>query len=218
MCFSANASFAIAAATSVVGLVTLRQITHPKEILLAVMPFLFAIQQLVEGLLWLQLTGKGDPEIISLLSLIFQIFAKMLWPAYVALAVYLVEIKKNRKNILLALTIVGFLLSINLMFDLYGTPIYAAVNGHSIDYSSEATILYWQMLPYFLCTIGAFFLSSHKFIQVFGAVILFGFAVSAMAYLATFTSVWCFFAAAASTILYFHFKRTVPLEQSLIKN
>ena len=65
------------------------------------------------------------------------------------------------------------------------------------------------MFPYFLCTCGALFLSSHGLIRLFGGVILLGFLISAYAYVATFISVWCFFAAAASALLYFFF-RTAP--------
>jgi len=44
-------------------------------------------------------------------------------------------------------------------------------------------------------------------IRVFGSIIVVGFAVSTYAYAATFISVWCFFAAADSTLLYLYFKR-----------
>ncbi len=58
-----------------------------------------------------------------------------------------------------------------------------------------------------LCTCVPLLLSSHPILRVLGAVVAVGGAISAYAYYATFTSVWWFFAAADSTLLYFHFKR-----------
>ncbi len=211
MCFSATASFTVAIATTFIGVAAVKQVTHPREILLAATPFLFAVQQIVEGILWLELTGTGDSEVIAPLSFIFQIFAKVLWPAYAALAIYLIEPDRRRQQLLLAIAVIGILLSINLLLDLHSNPPNAVVLGHSIDYSSEDTILSWQMFPYFLCTCGALFLSSHKLIRIFAGIIFVGFLVSAYLYLATFTSVWCFFAASSSSLIYFYFRRNAVL-------
>lgn len=63
------------------------------------------------------------------------------------------------------------------------------------------------MIPYLLCTCIPLLLSSHRLVQAFGAVMLAGYLVSGYLYFESFISVWCFFAAANSTLLYFYFKR-----------
>ena len=209
MCFSATASFSVAAVTAVIGIAAARQARHPREILLAITPFLFAIQQTIEGFLWLELSGDGTPEFIVVLSIAFQVFAKVIWPVYTPLAVFLIEQGPQRRRILLGITGVGLVISVSMLMGLVSDPTTVGIRGHSIDYTIEPTTLSWQMFPYLLCTCGALFLSSHGLIRVFGGVILLGFAISAYAYVATFISVWCFFAAAASSILYFYF-RTAP--------
>ena len=67
--------------------------------------------------------------------------------------------------------------------------------------------LSWQMIPYLLCTCVPPVLSSHRLIRIFVGIVIVGFAVSAVVYFATFISVWCFFAAADSVLLYFYFNR-----------
>jgi len=73
-------------------LAALRQVTHPRELPLAVVPLLFSFQQALEGVLWLRLSGDGEHSAeISVLSVGFLVFAEFLWPTYAALAVLLVE-------------------------------------------------------------------------------------------------------------------------------
>ncbi len=213
MCFSATASFSVAAVTAVIGIVAARQAAHPREILIALTPFLFALQQTIEGLLWLELSGEGNAGHIATLSFAFQVFAKVIWPAYTPIAVFLIETSEVRRRFLIAFAAIGLFISVNLFISLLNEPSLAAINNHSIDYAVEPTRLSWQMFPYFLCTCGALFLSSRPLIRAFGGVILVGFAISAYAYVATFISVWCFFAAAASSLLYFYF-RAAPENRS----
>jgi Family of unknown function (DUF6629) len=142
-----------------------------------------------------------------MLAFIFRVFAVVLWPVYTALAVLLIEPNRARQYVLLGIVVIGFLLSGYFLAGLLSEPTTVAIRGRSIDYTSAETTLTWQFFPYVLCTLGALILSSHKTIQLFGVVVLAGFLISAYSYMATFTSVWCFFAAAASTVIYFYFKR-----------
>ena len=58
MCFSASASFVTAAITGAIGIVTLTRVNEPRELPFAATPLLFALQQAVEGLLWLNLPAR----------------------------------------------------------------------------------------------------------------------------------------------------------------
>ena len=207
MCFSPTASFLAAAMTATIGLATLRQVNHPREVPLAGMPLLFASQQAVEGFLWLQLSGQNDRAEVAALSFIFLIFAKVLWPAYTPLAVLLIEADQRRNRALFAITLIGCMISIYVLTWLSAKPSATAICGHSIDYGGSENPFSWQSFPYLLCTCVPLLLSSQKTIQVFGATVFVGFWVSAYTFSAVFISVWCFFAAAGSTLIYFYFKR-----------
>ncbi len=210
MCFSATASFTVAAATGAIGIAGLRQVRHRREIPLAVIPVLFAAQQTVEGTLWLLLPDDGDgaqnPAVTSL-SLAFLLIAEVVWPLIIPLAVFLVEPLRRRRLIFQIIAALGVIISIDLCHALLTDLPTAVVRGHSIRYPSYVEHLSWQQSLYLLCTCVSLLVSSHRMVQAVGAVVIIGLAVSAYAYYATLVSVWCFFAAADSTLLYFHFKR-----------
>ncbi len=207
MCFSATASFSAASVTAAIGIATLRQIKHPRELPLASMPMLFAAQQGVEGALWLVLPGGNNGQAAAALSFIFLIFAKVLWPAYTALAVLAIEPDPRRRQALAAIAVFGGSISIYMVNRLIEYPQTAAICGQSIGYGAVEDAVSYQSLLYLLCTCVPAMLSSSRVVQAFGFMLLVGFLVSAYTYFATFVSVWCFFAAAGSSLLYFYFKR-----------
>jgi len=51
MCFSATASFSAGAILLGLGTLTLKSARRPRELVLAAIPLLFAIQQLIEGVI-----------------------------------------------------------------------------------------------------------------------------------------------------------------------
>lgn len=205
MCFSATASFAVAGATAVTGLAALRQVTRPREVALAAVPLLFAAQQAVEGAIWLQL-GAGTDGGVPGLALVFLLFAFVVWPVYTPLAVWLIEPEPQRRRAIAAIAAIGAALSAVLLLDLLASPPGAAIRGHSIDYGGGDP-LSWRQIPYLVATCLPPLLSSFPLVRIFGAVVLGGFVVSAGVHATTFVSVWCFFAAADSTLLYVHFRR-----------
>lgn len=217
MCFSATASFAVAAATAVTGLTVLRHVKQVRELPLAFVPLLFAVQQVVEGVLWLRLSGVLGAGDVAALSFAFLFFAKVVWPTYTPLAVWLIEPDRRRRRLFAALGAVGAVLSLGLLIDLLATPPSATISGRSIDYTGDPSPFSWQQVPYMLATALPLVLSSHRTIRIFGALVLLGFLVSAYAYVTNFVSLWCFFAAANSTLLYFHFKR-VGLRARLVRH
>ena len=174
------------------------------------MPLIFAVQQAIEGALWLQLSGGSSKEAVAALSLSFLVFAKVLWPAYIAPAVLLIEPDPRRRRVLYAIAALGCTISIYMLNRLMENPPAAAVCGYSIDYGGHENALSWQSFLYLLCTCVPLLLSSSRAVRTFGTVIAAGFLVSAATYFATFISVWCFFAAAGSALLYFYFKRAAP--------
>lgn len=135
------------------------------------------------------------------------VFAKVLWPAYAPLAVLLIEADRRRKRALFVITLIGCMISIYVLTWLIAIPSAAAICGHSIDYGGSKNPFSWQSFPYLLCTCVPLLLCSQRTIQAFGAMVLVGFCVSAYTFSAAFISVWCFFAAAGSTLIYFYFKR-----------
>lgn len=195
-----------------IGIAAFKHVKRPRELMVAAVPVLFAAQQAVEGSLWLQLSsGNGSATSAAGLAFTFLVFAVVLWPIYPALAVLSIEPDHRRRVVLSGIAVSGCLLSAYLFAALANDPPVAVIRGDSIAYPSDVSPFSWRQVPYLLCTCGPSLMSSHKTIRTFGLIVLLGFAVSAYAYYWAFISVWCFFAAAGSTLLYFHFKRTAVM-------
>ena len=63
MCFSAPASFIAGTALTSIGVAALRQTKTGSEIPFAMIPLLFGVQQLIEGVIWL--TFSYDAPILG---------------------------------------------------------------------------------------------------------------------------------------------------------
>lgn len=71
---------------------------------------LFAIQQAIEGLVWLGFTNHA-PELVRAATLAHAFFAYLLWPAWLPLAVRLIEPGAGRRQVLDVLLVSGVALS-----------------------------------------------------------------------------------------------------------
>ncbi len=209
MCFSAPASFIAGTALSAVGVATLTRVKKHKEIPLALIPLLFGIQQLTEGVVWVSLRyGMTTLNTISSYSFVF--FAQVLWPIYVPIAVLLIETVKWRKRIIVACVGLGAVVSAYLLYLLIAFPLHSQIVFHSIQYVCDAA---WHVpfslhaVFYIIATCVSTLISSHKMVRWLGITTTVFLGVAYYFYSVTFASVWCFFAALLSVIIFFHFKK-----------
>ncbi len=214
MCFSAPASFVTAGLTGAVGIAALGRARHRRELPLAAVPLFFAVQQGIEGLLWLYLPAAPQGPAASGLSLAFLIFAEVFWPVYVPLAVLLVEPVGRRARLILPFLIVGAALGAYLLEWLLTRPHGAYVAERHVAYVTGHGDSLAVALSYLAATTLPPLLSSQRTIVVLGAIILVGSVVAFAFYWEAFVSVWCFFAAAASLVVLGHFElaRRRPVE------
>ena len=90
-------------------------------------------------------------------------------------------------------------------FDIAHHPYRAVMAAHSLCYINNSPYPSFAIGVYVLATCGGFWLSTHRALRVFGVIVTAGLAASLAFFLADLVSVWCFFAAAASVALLFHF-------------
>ena len=62
MCFSASANFIGSVVLGAIGVVTLTEVKHRRELLFAAMPLLFALHQFTEGFVWLDWMAGFRPS------------------------------------------------------------------------------------------------------------------------------------------------------------
>ncbi len=219
MCFGPVPSFAASAVLGAIGVATLSKVRGKREILLATFPLLFAIQQFNEGLLWLTI-GKGDSVALQQgLTFIFLLFALVLWPIFSPLSFYLLEPDAQRRKVMGAFLTIGAIIGTYFLYYLLFDTYSATVIGYCITYDTAApgsvTVL---NLAYVLAVLATSLFSSYRPIVLLGLINIALCAITAIAFVNAHTSVWCFFAALWSSLLYLFFRRQRVDGGSLPKN
>lgn len=201
MCFSATASFSAAAILATCSLVGQRYApTLPKKIFIAT-PFLFAIQQMIEGFVWIGLRHEiGWLTTIGTYSFLF--FAAVFWPIWIPLVVGVLEPHLGRTYSILHCWLIGILTGtvIGVHLLIYGA--HASISDHHIAYNMYASsYLYWPALFFYcIATIAPFFFSTRNYFWIGGTAIMISYFASFFRYYYAQGSVWCFFAAIISSL------------------
>lgn len=199
MCFCATGSFVASGGLVVAGAVTLT-VAQRKDWPLAVLPFIFALQQAIEGLQWL----APHPSASSLyLGYGYLFFAYLLWPVYLPFAIHHVEQIASRRRMLRWFVGGGALLSLILLGFLFVKPIGIQIRPLGIKYMIDVPFYVLGALWYVIVVCGSLFASSHRPLKWFGVATLFSALLAAVIFEQTFTSVWCFFSACLSIFIYF---------------
>lgn len=207
MCFSASASFAAAIIAGTSGGVCLARVRDRGDLLLATIPLVFAVQQTIEGLLWLTLEDKALANRSADLTEGFLVLALVFWPVYAPLATLLAEPDRRRVRLMSACLAAGLTVAIYFFISLSAFPRTASIEDGHIAYSADPGLPLLIRLFYPAATSLALMLSSHRIIAISGVLLFIGSVVSYWMYWNAFTSVWCFFAAIASVLFIVHFER-----------
>lgn len=200
MCFSTEASFTAAFILGATGGATLKSSTSRSQFFLAAIPLLFALQQLSEGLVWLHLSENiGSQTLFINAQRSFLMFAFIIWPIWTPLSLAMLEQVPWRRRMLFFNLACGVALSaLNLFYGLKQEPNVHVVH-HSLQYLGK---LPSQAITYPLVVLLPCFLSSLRGVLSFGIIVTISFFIADYFYTATFTSVWCFFAAIVSLSIY----------------
>ncbi len=209
MRFSASASFTSGAALLAVGAVTVSKAPARAEVPFAAIPVLFGVQQIVEGALWVAL-GADAALAGAVLAQVYSLFSHVLWPAYVPAVTLLLEPVAWRRKVLAALLVLGAVTALYLLYTLVRFPISAEAAGGHIRYLAPHLYVLWVMAAYLAATIASLCFSSHRAVVAFGVLAFTAALTVYAAYAAWFISVWCFFAALLSAVVWLHFGQRKP--------
>ena len=209
MCFSATASFTAGTILVASGAYIYKKAKNKKTKPFASIPFLFGLQQLIEGVVWLSLNNAWP--IVNVFSTYgFVFFSNLLWPIYIPFAVAKIETNSWRKKAIIACGAVGVVVSFYSLASIIVHPIQSQVNCNSIHY------LFTTLLPlptaintlfYFVATCLSCLLSQHKLIKIFGITVVTSLILTYLFFTVTLVSVWCFFSAILSLVIYFIVKQ-----------
>lgn len=203
MCFSAPVSFTAGAVLCATGVFALSKTTKREQIPLAMIPLIFGIQQICEGILWLTMNNKIPAGWTDPTALIFLVFALVIWPIWTPMAMLVAEPHPPRRKILWGMLICGAALAVYHGWGLTAFPVKVDVCGRHIDYIRQlpqgpaplvATI-------YIIITIFPPFVSSSRNIRILGVATLLSFLFAAFFYREYIISVWCLFGAIISAFV-----------------
>ena len=203
MCFSATASMVAGGSLTAGGAFVLTREPTREELPFAAIPILFGLQQTIEGVVWLSFDSRGLNEAATFA---YSLFSHVLWPILVPIAILLLEHDPVRKRILRVIAGVGLAVGLYLLYFLIKDGITSSIVNSSIDYNSPHLYLPLVLTLYVLATCLSGLVSSWPMVRLLGAVMLTAFLVTGLVFRETFISVWCFFAAVLSVLVYGYFR------------
>ena len=125
------------------------------------------------------------------------------------MAALMMEKERKRKRILKGLLVMGALVSVYYAYRLLFFEINPQIIEHHIKYNADApTYLALWIIPFYLvATIAPLFVSSVKKMPLMGILMFVSCIVAAIFFVHYLTSVWCFFGAIISIMIYWILKQ-----------
>ena len=205
MCFSAGASFGASAVLGTIGVIAVSKTKTNSQKPFAAIPLIFAVQQLIEGILWLSLKDSSIAEWQSLLTYIYLVFAMAVWPIWVPLSIRLLEKDTKSKKMINLLLATGTCVTICVCLVLSIYPVSVMPMQHHLHYefgfspSAKRLIIPFTVV-YVAATIAAPFISGIRKMKWLGIAFFASYLFAVTFYNGFVLSVWCFFAALLSFV------------------
>ena len=206
MCFSLKASLVSSFLLFTISYFCIKKNKNTNKWALSLIPFFFAIQQLVEAGVWLTFDYDLNIKLRLLFSYLFLLFAFIIWPIWMPFSFLKLETNKLKHKILKILFFFGLILASYLTVNFFINSLTVKVDCNHIVY--DIIVInnlndFVKILIYFVPTITPFFISSFKKAKFFGLLATVSLVVTYLFFKYAATSVWCFFCALFSCLVYF---------------
>lgn len=218
MCFSATGSFVASVALAGIGATSLARNRLAPVRFLAAVPLLFAAQQAAEGFVWLDLAQGDDTLSFRIAVKAFLGIALVVWPVWFPFSLLQVELSPARCRWLRGLLGAGVAVSAYAAWLLASRSQTARIVSHSIHYWFKGP----DLLPdgvsvavYLIPVAVPFFVSSQPLSRTMGYMLLFSMFATVVIQRSALMSVWCFFAAILSGLIYWATIRNSRVGHSL---
>ena len=211
MCFSATASFAASGVLAGLGTAAIVRNTSTPHRLFAAIPLLFAAQQAAEGTVWLTMHTDPDAALHRLAVNVFLACALVVWPSWLPNSLRLAERDPTRRRVLAGLSVFGALVSVCALSLLVREQPIVHIAGHSLRYdytgSGNASLHLLYLVGYVIPTVAPLFVSTSYLSRTIGTLLVVSLGLTALTERDTLTSVWCFFAALLSGLIWLAVER-----------
>jgi hypothetical protein len=172
----------------------------------ASIPIVFAAQQASEGVVWLTIDGSAHATAHRLAVMAFLGVALVVWPVWLPFSLRMIERNSGRRDALMGLLWVGVAAAAAAVVLLTRSHPVAVVAGHSIRYHRAGRTTGWLeglvLMAYFAPTILPLFVSTAPLARAIGVVLASSLVLTALIQRNALTSMWCFFAAILSGLIW----------------
>lgn len=207
MCFSAEADLVGGVVIGAIGVDVLRHLHgRMRYAPLASLPLLFAAHQLDEAFVWWGLQGDVSAGVGRVATWIYLIFAFVILPTLVPVAILVLEPAGRRRQIIAPFVALGAVVSTVLLAAMIRGPVDAELGSHYIAYSTDLRAGGLVVTLYVTATCGSLIFSGIRPVALFGAVNLVVVAVLARVTIDGFASLWCAWAAISSAAFAVHLR------------
>ena len=211
VCFSPAADLIGGTVITVIGVDAVVHTAGRRELLgLAALPLLFGGHQLVETFVWWGLHGHVPAGVGVAAMWVYLLFAFVVLPTYVPIAVWIVEPAGRRRRLIGAFVVLGTLTSIALLLAMIRGPVSVEARPWHLSYTIGLRASVLVVSAYVVSTCGSFLLSGIRNLTYFGIVNLVAVAAVAGLVVTGFASIWCAWAALTSALFAIHLRRTGP--------
>jgi len=215
MCFSAQADLVGGLVIGAIGVDVLRHVNGRRDHLaLAVMPLMFAAHQIDEAFVWWGLQGHVSATVGRVAMWIYLLFAFVLLPTYVPLAVLAIEPRGGRRRVMGAFACLGVGVSGVLLAAMLRGPVTARLGDDHLAYATSLRSGALVVAAYVLATCGSLLVSGYRNVALFGIVNLIAVAVLARLTIDGFASLWCGWAALTSGAFALHLRYSTSRTRS----
>jgi hypothetical protein len=207
MCFSPQADLVGGIVLGAIGIDVARNVHRRHDHLaFAALPLLFAAHQLTETFVWWGLQGHVAARVGLVATWLYLLFAFVLLPIYVPLAIRALEPPGRRRQVMTGFLGLGAAVSVALLAAMIRGPVGASLGHDHISYSISLHAGLLITGAYVVATCASAIFSGYRHIAIFGVVNLVAVAVIARLSIDGFASVWCGWAALTSLAIAAHIR------------
>jgi hypothetical protein len=206
VCFSPEADLLAGVVVTAVGVDALRHMRHHREAVLAGLPVLFGIHQLIEVPVWWGFDGRVSADLAGGAAWLYLAIAFGIIPWIVPHAVHRIEDDQRRREWMGRLTGLGVAVAVALTLPIFIQPLSVSDAGNHIVYSPHLVLGGPLTGLYVVVTCGALVLSSDRVVAGYGWLNLVAVSALATLLITGVVSLWCVWAAVTSIAIALHLR------------
>jgi hypothetical protein len=214
VCFSPQADLAGGLVICAIGVDVARHVRGRRDLLLlAGIPMLLGVHQLIEALVWWWLQGHLPGGLGRVALWAYLLIAFVVLPVFVPAAVTALEPTRRRKQLMVPFIVIGSVIAVVLLAAMVRGPVGVKLAPYHLSYSIRLPDGLLVIACYVVAVCGSLLVSGYRDVAIFGLVNLVAVVIIAWLTVSGFASVWCGWAALSSAAVALHCRLAKPAGQ-----